>query len=159
VLLLNSRMLPSEIAFMRATCGRFFQFVNISAHLQIFNAALSSWQVLFSQSRYSSCNYKKHWVAFDLKIWWEFYKIKKKTFSAPFWHFSQSYWFYLYFCVKQPYRIKTNVTPSILSLQTLEMCFKQIGPFLAIFCGFPNFSRTSLKFWHKCHTCLESSGN
>ena len=27
----SGRMLPSEIAFMRATCGRFFQFVNISA--------------------------------------------------------------------------------------------------------------------------------
>ena len=27
----NSQMLLSEIAFMRATCGHFFQFVNISA--------------------------------------------------------------------------------------------------------------------------------
>ena len=27
----NGRMLPSEIAFMRATCGRFFEFVKISA--------------------------------------------------------------------------------------------------------------------------------
>ena len=27
----KGRMLPSEIAFMRATCGRFFEFVKISA--------------------------------------------------------------------------------------------------------------------------------
>ncbi len=50
-----------------------------------------------------------------------FLNFQKKTFSAPFWHFSENYWFYLYFRIKQPCRTKINVTPSILSLQTLEM--------------------------------------
>ena len=58
------------------------------------------------------------WPNLLVSIFWNF---QKKIFSAPFWHFSQNYWFYLYFRIKQPCRIKINVTWTILSLQTLEM--------------------------------------
>ena len=50
-----------------------------------------------------------------------FLNFQKNTFSAPFWNFSQNYQFYPYFRVKLTYRTKTNINPSILQLQTLEM--------------------------------------
>ena len=47
----------------------------------------------------------------------------------------------------------------IVPLPHIKMCGKQIGHFLGIFGGFPDFSGISLKFWPKCYTWLEISGN
>ena len=40
-----------------------------------------------------------------------FLKIWKKSFSVPFLHFYQNYWFYPIFCAKLPTRTKISIAP------------------------------------------------
>ena len=54
---------------------------------------------------------------------------------------------------------KKNGRHIIPNLNNENLCQANRPIFGHFFCGFHNFLRTSLKFWHKCHTCLESSGN
>ena len=54
---------------------------------------------------------------------------------------------------------KKNGRHIIPNLNNENLCQANRPIFGHFFLGFPNFLRTSLKFWNKCHTCLESSGN
>ena len=52
----NGHMLPSDITFLRKTCGYFFKIFKKVPHLEVLDTTLFSWHVLLSQNRHSSCH-------------------------------------------------------------------------------------------------------
>ena len=114
----NPRMTSEKIAFQRDSCGGFSLSSKIKPCLKKITPPYFCDMCYFRkvgllQIYFLNTFLKKiiELVPFlssflpDLLV--SIFKIfKKKTFSAPFWHFSQKFLFYPYFRVKQPYRTK-----------------------------------------------------
>ena len=53
-------------------------------------------------------------------LWSHFWKFGKKSFSVPFLHFSQNYWFVPIFCTKLPPRTKISIAPLFFVLHGFQ---------------------------------------